>query len=52
MTDIEVSVQDIVAEMDLTAKLGFDLAHQKAINKVLVKRLTDQENDKQPGEAP
>lgn len=42
--EIDVQVQDILTEMDPQTKMGFDLAHMKAINKQLVKKLAQYEN--------
>lgn len=45
MTDsIDVQIDDILREMDPQSRIGFDLAHQKAINKVLIRKLADYEN--------
>lgn len=45
MTDsIDVSIDDVLREMDSQTKMGWELAHQKAVNKVLIRKLAEQEN--------
>jgi hypothetical protein len=44
---IDVSIEDVMREMDPQTKLGWELAHQKAVNRILVRMLAESENAKQ-----
>lgn len=48
MDDINVDVNEVIAEMDELGRAKFDAAHQRVLNKHLVRRVAELENERSP----